>query len=92
MSHRRKEKRDKKKERKVDKQRPRIPSCDLWNGVYYQPVPEQNYTFTQRQQVSGPASERLLEGYNPESLSPTFQGGAFAETIRRFIKMGTKKV
>jgi len=89
MSRRRKEKDSKKKERKANKQRPRVPSRDLRTGIYYQPLSEHGCTFAQRFEANSTADEWILESNNAESLFPTFQGRPTLRKVTRTTKVDT---
>jgi len=89
MSHRRKQKDSQKKERKANKQRPRVPSGDLRTGIYYQPLSERGCTFAQRLTPDSTAGEWVLESNNAESISPTFQGRPSLRKITRTTEVDT---
>jgi len=89
MSHRRKKKDNQKKERKINKQRPRVPSRDLRTTIHYQPLSERGCTFALRQPPDSTADEWILESNNAESISPTFQGRPTLRKITRTTKVDT---
>jgi len=89
MSHRWQKKVNKKKERKTNKQRPRVPSSNLGSSIYYQPLSERGCTFALRQSPNSTADEWILESNNAESISPTFQGRPTLRKITRTTEVDT---
>jgi len=89
MSHRWKKKAAQKKERKANKQRPRVPSRDMGVTIYYQPLSERGCTFAQRLTPDSAADEWILESNNTESISPTFQGRPTLRKITRTTEVDT---